>query len=73
MEGMAGQKSSLTWVVNLAALLLVVMWTIPTAGLFVSSFRDRDQIATSGWWKSLTSSEQTDFVRTGNAEDQAQA
>ena len=41
MEGMAGQKSTLTWVVNLAALLLVVMWTIPTAGLFVSSFRDR--------------------------------
>ena len=72
MEGMAGQKSSLTWVVNLAALLLVVMWTIPTAGLFVSSFRDRDQIATSGWWKSMSASEQTDFVRTGNADDQKQ-
>lgn len=72
MEGMAGQKSSLTWVVNLAALLLVVMWTIPTAGLFVSSFRDRDQIATSGWWKSMSASEQTDFVRTGTAEDQKQ-
>ena len=53
MEGMAGQKSSLTWLVNLAALLLVVMWTIPTAGLFVSSFRDRDQISATGWWKSL--------------------
>jgi alpha-glucoside transport system permease protein len=70
MEGMAGQKSSLTWLVNLAALLLVVMWTIPTAGLFVSSFRDRDQISATGWWKSLSSSEQTDFVRTGEAADQ---
>ncbi|MFV0408180.1 MAG: carbohydrate ABC transporter permease [Paracoccus sp. (in: a-proteobacteria)] len=70
MEGMAGQKSSLTWAVNLAALLLVVLWTIPTAGLFVSSFRDRDQISTTGWWKSLSASEQTGFVRTGTAADQ---
>lgn len=70
MEGMAGQKSSLTWLVNLAALLLVVMWTIPTAGLFVSSFRDRDQISATGWWKSLSATEQTGFVRTGTAADQ---
>ncbi|MFD1794618.1 carbohydrate ABC transporter permease [Paracoccus aurantiacus] len=72
MEGMAGQKSSLTWLVNIAALVLVVMWTIPTAGLFVSSFRDRDQISATGWWKSMTSSEQTGFVRTGTADDQTQ-
>ncbi len=72
MEGMAGQKSSLTWVVNLAALFLVVLWTIPTAGLLVSSFRDRDQIAATGWWKSLTSAEETGFVRTGSADDQKQ-
>jgi alpha-glucoside transport system permease protein len=26
------------------------MWTIPTLGIFVSSFRQRDDIATSGWW-----------------------
>ena len=30
MEGMAGQKSSLTWAVNIAAFLLVAIWTIPT-------------------------------------------
>ena len=70
MEGMAGQKSTLTWLVNLAALILVVLWTIPTAGLFVSSFRDRDQISATGWWKSLSAAEQTAFVRTGTAEDQ---
>ncbi|SDD27044.1 alpha-glucoside transport system permease protein [Paracoccus isoporae] len=72
MDGMAGQKSSLTWAVNIAALLLVVLWTIPTAGLLVSSFRDRDQISTTGWWKSMTSQEQSSFVRTGAAEDQVQ-
>jgi alpha-glucoside transport system permease protein len=70
MEGMAGQKSSLTWAVNIAAFLLVLLWTIPTLGLFVSSFRDRDQISTSGWWQSFSGSEQTGFVRSGTAGDQ---
>ncbi|MGP9803509.1 carbohydrate ABC transporter permease [Paracoccus sp. NSM] len=72
MEGMAGQKSSLTWAVNIAAFLLVLLWTIPTLGLFVSSFRDRDQIAGSGWWQSFSASEKTGFVRSGTAEDQVQ-
>ncbi|MDM7458052.1 MAG: carbohydrate ABC transporter permease [Paracoccus sp. (in: a-proteobacteria)] len=72
MEGMAGQKSSLSWAVNIAAFLLVVLWTIPTLGLFVSSFRDRDQIAGSGWWQSFSASEQTGFIRTGTAADQVQ-
>ena len=72
MEGMAGQKSSLSWAVNIAALLMVLLWTIPTLGLFVSSFRDRDQIATSGWWQSFSASEQSSFVRTGTAADAIQ-
>jgi alpha-glucoside transport system permease protein len=36
--------------VNLALILLILLWTIPTLGVFVSSFRLRDDIATSGWW-----------------------
>ncbi|MBO9456082.1 carbohydrate ABC transporter permease [Paracoccus sp. R12_1] len=72
MEGMAGQKSSLTWAVNIAAFLLVLAWTIPTLGLFVSSFRDRDQIASTGWWQSFSGSEQTGFVRTGTDDDATQ-
>ena len=72
MEGMAGQKSSLAWAVNLAAFVLVLLWTIPTLGLFVSSFRDRDQISTSGWWQSFSGSEQTGFIRSGTADDQVQ-
>jgi alpha-glucoside transport system permease protein len=72
MEGMAGQKSSLTWAVNIAAFLLVLAWTIPTLGLFVSSFRDRDQIASTGWWQSFSGSEQTGFVRTGIDDDATQ-
>jgi alpha-glucoside transport system permease protein len=36
--------------VNGLLFLLVLIWTIPTMGIFVSSFRQRDDIATSGWW-----------------------
>jgi alpha-glucoside transport system permease protein len=36
--------------VNGALLLLVLIWTIPTLGIFVSSFRERDDIASSPWW-----------------------
>ena len=36
--------------VNLALILLVLFWTIPTLGLLVSSFRTRFDIQTSGWW-----------------------
>jgi alpha-glucoside transport system permease protein len=30
--------------------LIVFLWSIPTFGLFVSSFRNRFDIQTSGWW-----------------------
>lgn len=72
MDGMAGQKSSLTWAVNIAAFLLVLLWTIPTLGLLVSSFRDRDQILTSGWWQSFSAQQATGFVRTGTGDDAVQ-
>jgi len=36
--------------VNVALILLVLAWTIPTIGLLVSSFRTRFDIQTSGWW-----------------------
>ena len=36
--------------VNGSLLLLVLLWTIPTLGVLVSSFRTRFDIQTSGWW-----------------------
>jgi alpha-glucoside transport system permease protein len=39
--------------VTLALLFLVLLWTIPTLGIFVSSFRNRLDIQTSGWWTVL--------------------
>jgi len=36
--------------VNGGLLLLVLLWTVPTLGLFISSWRTRQDIQTSGWW-----------------------
>jgi alpha-glucoside transport system permease protein len=36
--------------INGTLFLLVVLWTIPTLGLFISSIRTREDITTSGWW-----------------------
>lgn len=33
--------------------LLALLWTIPTIGLLVTSFRTRDDAASSGWWTAL--------------------
>ena len=33
--------------------VLALLWSIPTIGLFVTSFRSRDDAATSGWWTAL--------------------
>lgn len=33
-----------------AAIIIAVLWTIPTFGLFVTSFRPAAEIRTSGWW-----------------------
>ncbi|WAC67059.1 carbohydrate ABC transporter permease [Agrococcus sp. SL85] len=35
---------------TIAAIVIAVLWTIPTFGLLLSSFRPADQIGTSGWW-----------------------
>jgi len=35
--------------------IIVAIWTIPTLGLFVNSFRTRDQQRRLGWWQTMTS------------------
>ncbi|QPM89722.1 carbohydrate ABC transporter permease [Pseudooceanicola algae] len=72
MDNIAGRKSSLSWVVNISVFFLVVLWLLPTVGLFVSSFRTADQIASSGWWKVLFPSEQNLTLRTAGPDEQVE-
>jgi alpha-glucoside transport system permease protein len=55
---------------HFALLFFVVLWTFPTVGLLVSSVRDKDQLAVSGWWTALTMSTIGDAARVGTANDQ---
>ncbi len=56
-SGMVGGAPALKWAVNIAVVFLVVAWTLPTFGILISSLRDKNQLALTGWWTSLTSSE----------------
>jgi len=47
---MQKQKLGSLILVNGTLILLVIIWSIPTIGLLVSSFRTRFDIATTGWW-----------------------
>ncbi|MGO7594321.1 hypothetical protein AB9E13_35150, partial [Rhizobium leguminosarum] len=51
-------------------LLIVIVWLIPTLGIFVSALRDKEQIVVSGWWTAFVGSTQTDAVRLGTTDKQ---
>ncbi len=72
MDNIAGHKSSLTWAVNISVVVIVALWLFPTVGLFVSSFRTADQIATTGWWKAPIAAEQNLVLRTKAPDEQVQ-
>ncbi|WP_201931730.1 carbohydrate ABC transporter permease [Nocardioides donggukensis] len=42
-----------SWVSILGMLALCVLWTLPTLGLLVTSFRSRIDAASTGWWTIL--------------------
>jgi alpha-glucoside transport system permease protein len=44
-----------------ALLILAAIWTVPTFGLLVSSFRPGDDISASGWWTALKNPFETDL------------
>ena len=72
MDSIAGKKPGLIWAVHLSVLALALLWLFPTVGLFVSSFRTGDQIATSGWWRAMFPSVQNLTLRTAPPDAQVQ-
>ncbi len=50
-------RSIPTWVLW----IMVFIWSIPTLGLFVNSFRTRDAQSASGWWSFLSDPEGLSF------------
>ncbi|MHA7969773.1 carbohydrate ABC transporter permease [Rhizobium terricola] len=65
-------RSPLTWAVHLSVLFLVALWTLPTAGLFVSALRDKNQIVASGWWTALATSTQNAIYRAPGPDKQVE-
>ena len=59
-------------ITQLLLLIFVIIWIVPTFGLFISSFRDKDLLATSGWWTSLTTTQVNEIYRTAKSESQIQ-
>src|SRR5579875_3951734 len=39
---------------TIAVVILTILWTIPTFGLFVTSFRNKEDANTTGWWDALS-------------------
>jgi alpha-glucoside transport system permease protein len=47
------KESQRSWFSRVVLLIVCLLWTIPTIGLLVTSFRDKDAVDTSGWWTAL--------------------
>ncbi len=60
------------FLVNIAVLVIVLLWTFPTAGLFISSLRDKNLISTSGWWTAITTTESNQVGRMGGKDKQVE-
>ena len=51
-----------SWLVKITVFLIVILWTIPTLGLLVNSFRPSTASSTTGWWTSLFDPFNTDWT-----------
>ena len=41
------------WFVRISVIVIALVWSIPTLGVLVSSFRPRAEVDSSGWWTEL--------------------
>jgi alpha-glucoside transport system permease protein len=50
-RGEEGERAG--WLVRTLVILIVVMWTIPTLGLLLNSFRSSVESSSTGWWNAI--------------------
>ncbi|WP_310528739.1 carbohydrate ABC transporter permease [Nocardioides sp.] len=48
--GKEGNPGKAGWFTYAALTLVVMLWVLPTLGILLTSFRSRDDAASSGWW-----------------------
>jgi alpha-glucoside transport system permease protein len=53
-HGKPPKETRRSWAAIVGVLVLCVLWTLPTVGLLVTSFRDRTAASETGWWTVLT-------------------
>lgn len=58
--------------VHASVLVIVILWLLPTLGIFVSALRDKDQLIFSGWWTAFSTATQTEALRLDAADRQVQ-
>jgi len=56
-----------------AAAIIALLWTVPTLGLFISSWRPEEQVKTTGWWTffanpQVTAQNYVEVLTTGNGQ-----
>jgi len=58
--GIKGQKVRSSILINGVLILICFVWFLPTLGILVTSFRESQDIFTSGWWTVLPHKEDVD-------------
>ena len=49
-KGTQPETGGAGWFVKGTLLIIILLWTIPSLGLLVSSFREADEVSSTGWW-----------------------
>ncbi len=73
MSSVLSKFSIGSFISRLALLMIVIAWTIPTFGLFVSSLRDKDLLSTTGWWSAFQTNIRAEQLRLDDADTQVES
>ncbi len=55
MKSQMRAKKNTKLIITIVLLLICILWTIPNIGILVTSFRNKDVVTRTGWWKAFQS------------------